>query len=58
MKEKVTVKTGQKVPTSGIYHPSGGRGDVTFVEGNTVPPNNEGVRQEFTLVKKTPHERK
>jgi hypothetical protein len=57
-KEKVVAKTGQKVPTSGMYRPSGGRGEVTFVEGKIVPPNKEGKKQEFTLVKKTPHERK
>lgn len=56
--KKVIVTTGQKVDVSGIYHPSGGKDDVTFVHGKTVPPNNEGVRQKFTLVKRTPHERR
>ncbi len=58
MAKKVTVHTGQNVPVSGIYKPSGGRDEFTFVRGKTVPPNPVGVRQQFTLVEKTPHERK
>jgi hypothetical protein len=58
MTKKTVVRTGQQVGTSGIYRPSGGRDEYTFVKGNIVPPNPVGVRQQFTLVEKTPHERK
>lgn len=58
MARKIVVHTGETVEVSGIYRPSGGRDDFTFVEGKKVPPNTEGVRQQFTLVKKTPHEKK
>jgi hypothetical protein len=58
MKKKVVAKTGKKVPTSGLYRPSGGSSEVTFVEDKKVPPNKEGKKQEFTLETKTPHKRK
>ena len=58
MAKKIVVHTGENVPISGIYRPSGGRDEFTFVEGKTVPPNQAGVRQQFTLVERTPHERK
>jgi hypothetical protein len=58
MGKKVIVRTGQPVEISGIYRPSGGRDEYTFVKGKTVPPNPVGVRQQFTLEEKTPHERK
>jgi len=57
MAKKVIVRTGETVPISGQYHPSGGRDEVTLVKGKRVPPNNEGVRQSFTLVDKTKHKR-
>lgn len=57
MAKKVIVRTGGIAPTSGQYHPSGGRDEVTLVKGKRVPPNNEGVRQTFTLVDKTKHKR-
>ncbi len=58
MTKKVVVHTGEEVPVSGIYRPSGGSDEFTFVEGKKVPPNPVGVRQQFTLVERTPHERK
>ncbi len=57
MAKKVIVRTGGIAPTSGQYHPSGSRDEVTLVKGKRVPPNNEGVRQTFTLVDKTKHKR-
>jgi|GEM_PF-339402 len=58
MTKKITIHTGEKVPESGEYRPSGSRYEVTFVKGKRVPPNNEGVRQSFTLVHKARHEKK
>lgn len=55
MPDKPIAKTGQPVPVSGIYRPSGGRYEVTLAKGEKTPPNNEGVRQQFTLVRKTRH---
>lgn len=58
-KPKITVRTGEKVPQSGQYHPSGGgKNEVTFVEGKTVPPNVDGKRPVFTLVDATKHKGK
>ena len=57
MPKKVVARTGEAVLVSGQYHPSGGREEVTLVKGKRVPPNNEGVRQAFTLVDKTKHKR-
>lgn len=58
MAKKVIVRTGGIVPVSGLYHPSGSRGDeVTLVKGKRVPPNNDGIRQTFSLVERTPHKR-
>ncbi len=57
MAKKVFVRTGETVQISGQYHPSGGKDEVTLVKGKRVPPNNEGVRQAFTLVDKTKHKR-
>ena len=51
------VRTGGKAPTSGQYRPSGSEREITLVKGKTVPPNNDGVRQIFTLVDKTKHKR-
>ena len=48
------VKTGQKVPTSGQYRPVGSKTEVTFVEGNKVPPTANGTTK-FVLVDKTKH---
>jgi len=58
MTKKVVVRTGEIAPVSGEYRPSGSRNEVTMVKGNRVPPNNEGVRQSFTLVHKAKHESK
>jgi hypothetical protein len=57
MSKKVVVRTGEEVPVSGQYRPSGARTEVTFVEGKRVPPNNFGERQKFFLVDTTKHKR-
>jgi len=54
-KSKITVRTGGIVPVSGQYKPSGANVEATFVAGKHVPPNNSGVRQNWTLVDKTKH---
>lgn len=51
---KTTVKTGQTVPKSGQYKPQGSKTEVTFVQGNKVPPTASGATQ-FTLVDQTKH---
>lgn len=51
---KTTVKTGQTVPVSGQYKPQGGKTEVTFVQGNRVPPTSNGAAK-FTLVDQTKH---
>lgn len=48
------VKTGQKVPVSGQYRPTGSKTEVTLVQGKRVPPTTTGVTT-FTLVDKTKH---
>ncbi len=48
------VKTGQKVPVSGQYRPVGSTTEVTFVNGNKVPPTSLG-QTKFVLVDKTKH---
>jgi len=51
---KTTVKTGETVPVSGQYKPSGSNTEVTFVQGNRVPPTPKGATK-FTLVDQTKH---
>lgn len=51
---KTTVKTGGTVPVSGQYKPAGSITEVTFVQGNRVPPTPKGVTK-FTLVDQTKH---
>ena len=48
------IKTGQKVPVSGQYRPTGSKTEVTLVQGKRVPPTATGVTT-FTLVDKTKH---
>ena len=48
------IKTGQKVPVSGQYRPTGSKTEVTLVQGKRVPPTATGVTT-FTLVDKTTH---
>lgn len=48
------IKTGQTVPVSGQYRPTGGKNEYTFVAGNRVPPTPKGGGT-FTLVDKTKH---
>lgn len=48
------VKTGQIVPKSGQYRPIGTKTEVTFVEGNKVPPTANGATT-FVLVDPTKH---
>lgn len=48
------IKTGQKVPVSGQYRPTGSKTEVTLVQGKRVPPTTTGVTT-FTLVDKTKH---
>jgi len=55
MKSKISVRTGQKVPVSGQYRPSGGNTEATFVKGEPAIPNNFGSRQVWRLVDKTKH---
>ncbi len=50
----VKVKTGGTVPISGQYRPVGSRTEVTFVEGNRVPPTQNGAAT-FVLVDQTKH---
>ena len=51
---KTTVKTGGIVPKSGQYKPQGSKTEVTFVQGNKVPPTSSGAAK-FTLVDQTKH---
>jgi len=51
---KNTVKTGEIVPKSGQYKPEGSKTEVTFVQGNKVPPTPKGATK-FTLVDPTKH---
>lgn len=51
---KTTVKTGGTVPVSGQYKPAGSNAEVTFVQGNRVPPTPKGATK-FTLVDQTKH---
>lgn len=51
---KTTVKTGGTVPKSGQYKPAGSKSEVTFVQGNRVPPTQNGATT-FTLVDQTKH---
>jgi hypothetical protein len=55
MSNKVIAYTGRPVPVSGQYKPSGGSSEYTLSRGDTTPPNNQGVRQQFVLVDKTKH---
>ena len=48
------INTGQKVPVSGQYRPTGSKTEVTLVQGKRVPPTTTGVTT-FTLVDKTKH---
>lgn len=48
------IKTGQKVPVSGQYRPTGSKTEVTLVQGKRVPPTATGATT-FTLVDKTKH---
>ena len=48
------IKTGQPVPVSGQYRPTGSKTEVTLVQGKRVPPTTTGVTT-FTLVDKTNH---
>ncbi|MDD5639666.1 MAG: hypothetical protein PHR47_02570 [Candidatus Pacebacteria bacterium] len=57
MTKKIVVRTGEKVPVSGQYRPSGGRTESTFTKGDPATPNNIGKRQFWTLVDKTKHKR-
>ena len=49
------TSTGQKVVVSGQYKPHGSNNEVTFVQGNKVPPY--GKTTSFTLVDKTKHKK-
>lgn len=51
---KTTIKTGGIVPVSGQYKPAGSNTEVTFVQGNKVPPTPKGATK-FTLVDQTKH---
>ena len=53
--KKIVVRTGGKTPVSGIYRPTGGRYESTLDEGERVPPNNQGTRQTWNLVRKAKH---
>ncbi len=55
MRRKTSVRTGEKTPASGIYRPSGGKNEATLDKGERVPPNNEGSRQLWFLVRKAKH---
>jgi hypothetical protein len=57
MGKKVTVKTGEKAPTSGQYKGSGTNKEITLVKGKVVPPNVQGGSNKFTLVDKTKHKK-
>ena len=57
MAKPITVKTGEKAPVSGIYKPSGSTHEITLDQGEKVPPNNEGKRPFFTLVRATKHKK-
>lgn len=57
MANKVTVKTGEKAPTSGQYKGSGTNKEITLVKGKVVPPNVQGGSNKFTLVDKTKHKK-
>ena len=57
MPKDIRVHTGGVVLVPGQYRPSGGRTEYTFSEGIRVPPNNQGVRQSFSLVDETKHKR-
>lgn len=48
------IKTGQTVPVSGQYSPTGSSNEYTFVKGNRVPPTPSG-NTNFRLVDKTKH---
>ena len=48
------IKTGQKVPVSGQYRPTGSKTEITLVQGKRVPPTTTGVTT-FTLGDKTKH---
>lgn len=52
---KIIAYTGKQAPVSGQYRPSGGDTEYTLTKGEIVPPNREGVRQQFVLVDKTKH---
>lgn len=52
--KKTVVSTGGIVPQSGQYKPVGSNTEVTFVEGNKVPPTKDGATK-FVLVDKTKH---
>jgi len=57
MTKKIVVRTGEKVPVSGQYRPSGGRAESTFTKGEKATPNNSGKRQIWFLVDKTKHKK-
>ena len=52
----IKVKTGQIVTQSGQYRPVGSKTEVTFVEGNRVPPTSNGTTK-FVMVDKTKHKK-
>lgn len=55
--KKIVVKTGEKVPVSGQYRPSGTNKEYTFVKGKEVPPNVYGGKHKFTLVDQSKHKK-
>lgn len=55
MPKKVVAYTGRPAPKSGQYKPSGGSSEYTLAKGDITPPNNQGVRQKFTLVDASKH---
>lgn len=53
----VKVKTGGTAPVSGQYKPTGGKTEITLVEGKRVPPNKGAGTQTYVLVDKTKHKK-
>jgi len=50
---KITAKTGEPAPESGIYRYSGRDTELALSKGNNVPPNTKGHFQKVTLVRPT-----
>ena len=48
--------TGEKVPESGIYQPSGGGSQVALSKGDRLPPS-DGKKATYDLVQKTKKQR-